>query len=151
MYGLSYVFSKPKKVHPCSTRHNSIKWKMQESTTVITTSTCKSAYMQLKGLHHLVNCFNSIQKFNRRSKEVQTHQQNWWNHWFISDMSEESDDEGTLVVHKPRYGSLGMKACVNVLCQVFTLVNTSKELLGRHFLQDNHLFYIYVCIYIVCA
>ena len=57
-------------------------------------------------------------------------------------MSEESDDEGTLAVHKPSYHSLGMQACVNMLChQVFTLLHTSKRLLGSHCLQDNHLFY----------
>ena len=93
-----------------------------------------------------VNCFNSIHKFNRRSKEVQTHQQNWWNHWFISDMSEESDDEGTLVVHKPRYGSLGMKAYVNVLCQY-----SHWSTLARNYLVGiscRTIFILHICLYI---
>ena len=49
-----------------------------------------------------------IQKFNRRAKEVQPEEQEIWKHLCSTDMSEESDEEGSFVVHKPGYRSTGM-------------------------------------------
>ena len=52
--------------------------------------------------------FIITKKFNRRAKEVQSEEQDMWKHLQATDMSEESEEEGTLVVHKPAYRSTGM-------------------------------------------
>ena len=87
-----------------------------------------------------------MKKLNRCSKEVQTEEREWWNHLLISDMSEESDDEGTLVVHKPSYRSLGMYICAKVLShQVSTFLHTTGTgCLALPFLQDI-LYPFYTC------
>lgn len=41
-------------------------------------------------------------------KQVQAEEQDMWKFLKPTDMSEESEDESTLVVHKPSYRSAGM-------------------------------------------
>ena len=47
-----------------------------------------------------------IQKFNRRAKDVQPEEQEIWKHLHSTDMSEDSDEEGSFVVYKPAYRQL---------------------------------------------
>lgn len=73
-------------------------------------------------------CICSLQKYDRRTKEVQVEEREMWEHIRASEMSEESSEEGTLVVHKPSYRSAGMWNVCECHTQVFyVLVAYSKR------------------------
>ena len=67
-------------------------------------------------------CLLVLQKYNRRMKQVQEEEQDMWKFLKPTDMSEESDDESTLVVHKPNYRSAGMCKISTVLfhCSIYS-------------------------------